>query len=214
LDLFRGARYQVFATVLMRLFIALDIDTAIRERIARFVDGVQAFAPDARWVKPESLHVTLKFIGEQPEPAVERIKQALTTICADAMQIQFRGYGFFPTAKSARVFWIGIETGPKLAVLATAVDNTTASLGIPKEERAFSPHLTLARGTGASGSPRRHKEDGPNRTFRHLQEKLAALPTPEFGTMTARGFFLYQSQLSPKGSKYTKLAQFELNRRD
>lgn len=197
----------------MRLFIALDIDDAIRESIARFVEGVQAFAPDARWVKPESLHVTLKFIGEQPEPAVEQIKQALTIIRADVMQIKFRGYGFFPTAKSARIFWIGIEAAPQLAELATTVDDATSSLEIPKEDRAFSPHLTLARGAGSSGSPRRRKEDGSNRTFQRLQEKLATLPTPEFGTMTARDFFLYQSQLSPKGSKYTKLAQFEFKQR-
>jgi len=54
-------------TAFMRLFIALDLDNPIRERISRFVEGVQNFAPDARWVKPESLHVTLKFIGEQPD---------------------------------------------------------------------------------------------------------------------------------------------------
>jgi len=194
----------------MRLFIALDIDEAIRERLARFMDGVRGFAPDARWVQPESLHLTLKFVGEQPEPAVEQIKQALGTIRASAAEIQFRGYGFFPTPKSARVLWVGMESGPQLAALAKAIDDQTASLGIPKEERAFSPHLTLARGGGGSGSPRWRKGDGPNRTFQQLQEKLSALPAPEFGTMTAREFFLYQSQLSPKGSKYTKLARFEL----
>ena len=194
----------------MRLFIALDIDEAIRERLARFMDGVRGFAPDARWVQPESLHLTLKFVGEQPEPAVEQIKQALGTIRASAAEIQFRGYGFFPTPKSARVFWVGMESGPQLAALAKAIDDQTASLGIPKEERAFSPHLTLARGGGGSGSPRWRKGDGPNRTFQQLQEKLSALPAPEFGTMTAREFFLFQSQLSPKGSKYTKLARFEL----
>ena len=194
----------------MRLFIALDIDEAIRERIARFMDGVRGFAENARWVQPESLHLTLKFIGEQPEAAVEQIKQALGTIRASAAEIQFRGYGFFPTPKSARVFWVGMESGPQLATLAKAIDDQTASRGIPKEERAFSPHLTLARGGGGSGSPRWRKGDGPNRTFQQLQEKLSALPAPEFGTMTAREFFLYQSQLSPKGSKYTKLARFEL----
>jgi 2'-5' RNA ligase len=194
----------------MRLFIALDIDDAIRERILRFVDGVSSLAPDARWAKPESLHVTLKFIGEQPEPAVERIKEALATISASPADIHFRGYGFFPTAKSARVFWIGLEAGPQLAALAKAIDEKMASLGIPKEERVFSPHLTLARGRGGSGSPRRNKADGPNRTFQRLQEKLAPLTDPEFGTMTPREFFLYQSHLSPKGSKYTKLAAFDL----
>ena len=194
----------------MRLFIALDIDDAIRERIARFVEGVSGFAPDARWAKPESMHVTLKFIGEQPEPAVDQIKHALATVASVAADIRFRGYGFFPTAKSARVFWIGMEAGPQLADLASGVDDKMATLGVPKEDRVFSPHLTLARGAGASGSPRRSKTDVPNRNFQRLQEKLAALPTPEFGSMTAREFFLYQSQLSPKGSKYTKLAAFDL----
>jgi len=194
----------------VRLFIALDIDEAIRERLTRFVEGVTGFAPDARWMKPESLHVTLKFIGEQSEAAVEQIKNALGTIAMESAEIHFRGYGFFPTAKSPRVFWIGMEAGPQLAALAAAIDDQTASLGIPKEDRAFSPHLTLARGSGASGSPRSLKADAPSRIFQRLQEKLSARPTPEFGTMTPREFFLYQSQLSPKGSKYTKLAGFDL----
>jgi RNA 2',3'-cyclic 3'-phosphodiesterase len=174
------------------------------------VEGVSGFAPDARWAKPESLHVTLKFIGEQSEAAVEQIKSALGTISDQTAEIHFRGFGFFPTAKAPRVFWVGLEAGPQLAALAAAIDDKMASLGIPKEDRAFSPHLTLARGAGGSGSPRRSKTDAPNRTFQRLQEKLAALSVPEFGTMTAREFFLYQSQLSPKGSKYTKLAGFGL----
>jgi len=198
----------------MRLFIALDIDDEIRERIARFAEAVSGFAPDARWARPDSLHVTLKFIGEQPEPILEDINGALGTIAAGAVALQFRGYGFFPTARSPRVFWIGIEAGPELATLAAAVDQQTARLGVAKEDRAFSPHLTLARGgvrgTYSSGSPHRHKEDRPNRSFQRLQEKLAALPTPEFGTMTAHEFFLYQSELGRGGSRYTKLSRFAL----
>ena len=192
----------------MRLFIALDIDDSIRERIALFLDGVRNFAPDARWVKPESMHVTLKFIGEQPDSALESIQRVLAGVAAAPSGIHFRGYGFFPTPKSARVFWIGMEAGPQLAALAASVDDTMGALRIPKEERPFSPHLTLARSAGGSGAPHRQKNDGARRTFQHLQEKLAALPQPDFGTMTAREFFLYQSQLSPKGSKYTKLARF------
>jgi 2'-5' RNA ligase len=194
----------------MRLFLALDIDDAIRERITRFVDGVRNFAPYARWMQPESLHVTLKFIGEQPEAIVEKIKQAMATVSAASTQIHFRGYGFFPTSKSARVFWIGMASGPELVALAAAIDDTMPSLGIPKEDRPFSPHITLARGRRASGSPRISSKDGPSRIFQRLQEKLSALSVPEFGTMTPREFFLYQSHLSPKGSKYTKLASFSL----
>jgi len=194
----------------MRLFIALDIDEVIRQRISRYLDGLLGFAPDARWMRPESLHVTLKFIGEQPELAVEQMKSVLSAVAADALEIRFRGYGFFPTPKSARVFWIGIEAGPELASLAASVDEKTTALGIPKEDRAFSPHLTLARASGGSASPRWREGDRANRSFQRLQQKLSVLSTPEFGTMTAREFFLYQSQLSPKGSTYTKLAKFAL----
>jgi 2'-5' RNA ligase len=194
----------------MRLFVALDIDDPIRERIARFVEGVQNFAPDARWVKEESLHVTLKFIGEQAENSVDQIKQALAATAGRSTQVAFRGYGFFPTPKFARVFWVGMEAGPELAVLAAAVDANLTPLGIAKEERKFTPHLTLARSSGASGAPGRRKENVPRSTFHRLQEKLSALPAPDFGSMTAREFYLYQSRLSPKGSTYTKLARFDL----
>ena len=194
----------------MRLFIALDIDEDIRQRISRFVEGVCNFAPDARWMKPESMHVTLKFIGEQPEETFESMKKSLTELSPAGTEIHFKGYGFFPTVKSARVFWAGMEAGPELAAMAGMVDDKMAELGIPKEERPFSPHLTLARGPGGSGSPHRNKKDGRNQTFQKLQEKLSALPAAEFGTMRPREFFLYQSQLSPKGSKYTKLARFAL----
>jgi 2'-5' RNA ligase len=194
----------------MRIFIALDIDDAIRQRIQRFMEGVTGFAPDARWVRSESLHVTLKFVGEKPVEKVEEIKTALSSIRAQRIEISFRGYGFFPTAKAARVFWVGIESGPPFSALAKAVDETTFGLGIPKEDHPFTPHLTLARGGGRSGAPGHRKDDAPNKNFHHLQEKLAALPAPDFGTMAAREFFLYQSQLSPGGSRYAKIASFAL----
>jgi 2'-5' RNA ligase len=194
----------------MRIFVALDIDATIRQRIQRFLEGVSGFAPDARWVRPESLHITLKFIGEKPNETVEEIKRALSAIRAEAIKIAFRGSGFFPTAKAARVFWVGIESGPQLPALAQAIDEATFALGVPKESHAFTPHLTLARGGGRSGAPRWRKDDTPNKNFQRLQEKLAALPAPDFGTMAAHEFFLYQSQLSQGGSRYTKIASFAL----
>jgi 2'-5' RNA ligase len=192
----------------MRIFIALDIDDAIRRRIQRFMEGVSGFAPDARWVRPESLHVTLKFIGEKPAEIVEEIKRALSGIRAESIKVSFRGYGVFPTAKAARVFWVGIDAGAQLAALAKAVEEATFTLGIPKEDHPFAPHLTLARGGGRSGTPRWRKDDTPNKNFQRLQEKLAALPSPDFGTMAAHEFFLYQSQLLRGGSRYTKIASF------
>jgi RNA 2',3'-cyclic 3'-phosphodiesterase len=193
----------------MRVFVALDIDDAIRARLEQFLDGVRGFAPEARWLRPESMHVTLKFIGEKSSEAVEEIKPSLGAIRAGVIEISFRGYGFFPTSKAPRVFWIGMVAGPELAALAKAVDEATAALGVPKEEHEFSPHLTLARRSG-SGAPGWRKGDGANPVFQRLQEKLAAMPPLDFATMTAREFFLYQSQLMRGGARYTKIAGFRL----
>ncbi len=194
----------------MRLFIALDLEEEIRQRMGRFLDGIREFAPEARWVRPEFLHVTLKFIGERPAEDVPRIQQALSSVAGPPVEIAFRGHGFFPSAKLLRVFWLGVEAGPELAALAKRIDRAMANVGIPKEEHAYTPHLTLARGGIGPGNPRREKQDGRNAGFRRLQEKLAALPVPDFGRMTAREFFLYESQLLRGGSRYTKLGAFNL----
>jgi len=205
-----ASRRSPYFKKLVRLFIALDIDDGIRERMAGFMDGLRGFAPEARWVRMESLHITLKFIGERPPEFMTSLKQALASIKGAPVTLNFRGFGFFPTARSPRVFWAGIQAGAELQTLAAAVHDATHRLGVEREEHAFSPHLTLARKSGASGAPRKQKGDRPNQAFARLQEKLAAMPTPEFGTMTAREFFLYQSQLSRNGSRYTKLERFAL----
>lgn len=196
----------------MRIFIGIDLEPEVRSRIARFLEGVQGFAPDARWVRPESLHITLKFIGEQRPEQVEAVTERLRRVEGSAFEIRCGGYGFFPTAKAPRVFWIGIHAGPQLAGLAETIDMATSELSIPREDRPYSPHLTLARAGGRSGSPTRQKGDGPNTIFAVLDKRLAAMGELDFGTMTAREFILYQSQLSPAGSKYTKLQRFPLQR--
>lgn len=196
----------------MRIFIGIDLDPEVRTRISRFLDGVRGFAPDARWVRPESLHITLKFIGEQTSEQVEAIAERLPRVEGSAFEIRSTGYGFFPTAKAPRVFWIGIQAGPQLAELAASIDMATAELGVSREDRPYSPHLTLARAGGgrSSGSPKWRKGDGANAAFAVLEKRLAAMGELDFGTMTAQEFILYQSQLSSGGSKYTKLQRFPL----
>ncbi|MGA8537940.1 MAG: RNA 2',3'-cyclic phosphodiesterase [Terriglobales bacterium] len=194
----------------MRIFIGIDLDSEVRARIARFVEGVQGFAPDTRWVRPESPHITLKFIGEQTPEQTQVIAERLRRIESGAFEIRAGGYGFFPTAKAPRVFWIGIHAGPQLAALAESIDGAVPELGIPREERPYSPHLTLARAGGRSGSPKWRKGDGPNAVFGMLEKRLAAMGDIDFGKMTAREFILYQSQLSAGGSKYTKLRSFQM----
>jgi RNA 2',3'-cyclic 3'-phosphodiesterase len=201
----------------MRIFIGIDLDPEVRARIKRFLEGVQGLAPEARWVRPESLHITLKFIGEQSPEQVDAVADRLRRIEASGFEIGVSGYGFFPTAKAPRVFWIGIHAGPQLADLAQSIDRAGAELGIPVDDHAYSPHLTLARGgRKSSGSPKWRSGDAPNRGFVELQKRLHGISDLDFGTtfgtMMVREFILYQSQLSPGGSKYTKLQSFPLRR--
>jgi 2'-5' RNA ligase len=197
----------------MRIFVGIDLDPEVRARITRFMEGVQGFAPGARWVRPESLHITLKFIGEQSPEQLDAVAERLRRIEASGFEIGIGGYGFFPTAKAPRVFWIGIHAGPQLAGLAENVDKDVAEIGIPVEDHAYSPHLTLARGgRRSSGSPKWRSGDGANRMFAELQKRLQGISDLDFGTMMVREFILYQCQLSPGGSKYTKLQSFPLRR--
>lgn len=193
----------------MRLFVAIDLEDAIRERIARYLDGIRGFAPEARWVKAESLHITLKFIGEQDEDGVRQIAKVLRETTAHEIELNLRGHGFFPGARRPRIFWIGVEAGEQLVALAGQIDLALAKLGIPKEEHPYNPHITLARAGGSHASGQGKQKAGAA-DLRRLQEKLGALSEPEFGEMTAREFFLYQSQSAPGGSKYTKLERFAL----
>ena len=190
----------------MRLFVALDIDTAIRERIAAFRDELRALGPGARWVGPETFHITLQFLGETAK--LEQIKGALAMVKGAPVGLNFRGTGFFPSPQRARVFWVGIESDEHLQTLVGSVGNALAPLGFKREQEEFHPHLTLAR--AGSGRPQPRPGDRPASGLQQVRAKLEAQPQPEFGTMTAREFILYQSTLSPSGSHYTQLARYPL----
>jgi 2'-5' RNA ligase len=200
----------------MRLFVALDIDPAIRERLARFREEMRRIVPGARWVGVDTFHVTLKFIGEKPPTQLEAIQAALAPVEGAPVSLTFRGTGFFPNPRAARVFWVGIEAGEELAHLAVQVDSALVELGVPKEDKRFAPHLTLARGSdsrgprGASGRPGVRPGDRPNSLFAPIQERLSQSPPLELGSMTANEFSLYESKLSPAGAHYSRLARFPL----
>lgn len=192
----------------MRLFVALDIEPAIHAEIARFLATLKARVSEVRWVRPESLHVTLKFIGEVREDKAAQIKKALADVRTPSPTITFAGTGFFPNPKSPRVFWVGVQADDKLAELARSVDEVTREFGIEAEKQAYRAHLTLAR--SGSGSPRPRPGDRVEPKFQRVQQVLETMPEAEFGTMTAREFYLYESKLGPGGAKYTKIQGYPL----
>jgi 2'-5' RNA ligase len=185
----------------MRIFIALDIPAEIRTRIAAFVDHARPYAPEAKWARIEGLHITLKFVGEVNDAKVQELRSALSAVKAGPFDVTFSGAGFFPTPNAPRVFWVGVEGGEGLPSLAAAIDNSTHELGIAREARAFNAHLTLARSRSGAGS---------GQLLRPLRNLVEAEPSLQFGTMTAREFFLYRSELQRGGARYTKLERFGL----
>jgi 2'-5' RNA ligase len=179
------------------LFIGLDLPDAVVRNLEELLVQLR---PTARiqWSPPSNLHITTKFVGEWPEARLDELKAVLGSIAPrPPIAVHVRKVGFFPNPHSPRVFWCGIEA-PGLDALAADTDRATESLGLEREKREFSPHLTLAR-----------IKEKPN--LQPLREKIAALPSLDFGSFEAHRFFLYQSQLRPTGSVYTKLAEFPLS---
>jgi len=192
----------------MRLFVALDIDPEIRERITAFRNQTRPHAPDVRWVGSESFHITLQFLGETRK--LNEIRHALQSVKAAPIKLAYRGAGFFPNPKAPRVFWVGIEADEKLQHLVAAVAQALAPLGFERDAGPFTPHLTLAR--SGSGRPRPVPGERPASGLQRVRDASAKLPQPDFGTMTAHEFLLYESHLSPAGPRYERLAAYGLRR--
>ena len=182
----------------MRLFVALEIPSAVRENLAALIRELRPLAPQAKWVRAENLHVTLKFIGELPAQRGEAIRAALAHVRGEgALELHFRGLGFFPNEKRPRVFWADIESDARLAHLAEQIEAQLEPLGIAREARAFAPHLTLARFPSPG-------------LLENLRKEVQAKGTRDFGALRAVEFRLIESRLKSTGAEYTSLASFPI----
>jgi 2'-5' RNA ligase len=185
----------------VRLFVALEIPSAVRDYLAALIGELRAADTStskskARWVRPENLHVTLKFIGHVEAGRLDAIRAELAEVRSGShVELRFRGLGFFPNDKRPRVFWVGIDASPNLAPLAAEIDARMGKLGIPRETRAFTPHLTLAR------------FDPPG-----LSEKLHAAAAQnssrDSGALRTKEIHLIESKTLPTGAEYTRLSSF------
>jgi 2'-5' RNA ligase len=196
----------------MRLFVAIDIDASIRQRLDAYTRAMKPRVPGVRFVAAGNYHVTLKFLGEVAEARLPEVRSALEAIRYPLFSLDVRGVGFFPNEHAPRVFWAGIGNAggesAELAGLARQVQMALQPLGFTPE-REFRAHLTLAR--NGSGRPRPVRGEKPPAAFAQLSGLVTAEAPPEFGTMTAREFFLYESRLSPAGAVYTRLQGFGLH---
>lgn len=178
----------------MRLFVAIDPPEEIREQLARLCTGIEG----ARWVRREQLHLTLRFLGDTPQSALDEIKAALGCVRFAPLTFALCGVGIFPHGKPryAKVLWAGIEPSEPLRELKARIDEALGAAGVgADEERTFSPHITLARF--------KQPPDRDLNTWLERQHSLTSAPW-----QTTR-FALYASELAPQGATHSVLAKFQ-----
>lgn len=180
----------------MRAFIAIDLPDAIRQALGREQARFRSVCPDARWTRPEGVHLTLKFLGEISEAQVRNVTEALERLAPfEPFSLEVKGFGFFPDARRPQVFWAGLDAPPALAQLADPIEDAMEKLGLAREQRSFRPHLTLAR----------FRYPRPQSA---LEALLGGQGERSLGRFEASEFFLFESKLSPQGAEYRKVARF------
>lgn len=184
-----------------RLFVALRVPDAVRQRLAAVRHVFGAAASPFRWVRPDGMHLTLVFLGATPERLVPAICDAVRATAATAtpLALQAEGVGAFPNARRPRVLWAGQagDVGP-LQALQRDLDERLRALGCRNEHRPYRAHVTLARAAGGGGAPA--VPDGADRLTGG-----EAHGTQGFGAWTAREVELIHSQLTRSGATYTTI---------
>jgi RNA 2',3'-cyclic 3'-phosphodiesterase len=182
----------------IRSFIAIEIPAGIRQEIKKLLADFQNTEADVKWVRPEGIHLTLKFLGSVKEDMVEKVALAVRPVVEAwrPFRLKAHGVGCFPGIRNPRVLWIGLEQEEGSAVrLQQEIERKTAELGFSPEDRPFHPHLTLGR----VRSPK-----GRNPLIRMLKTNSQT----ELSSFQVDRVILFRSDLRPGGSVYTKLHEF------
>jgi 2'-5' RNA ligase len=181
----------------MRLFTGIDLPEHVHDKLERLLATLRPTA-HLIWSPVYNLHITTKFIGEWPEERISEITTALRGLPAAApFAISLRDVGWFPGPQNPRVFWAGVHGGADLAQLAKNTEDALAPLGIAREARAYSPHLTLAR----------IRRPVP---LQAMRDAITRLDSSDFGSVETDRFYLYESRPGSAGTVYSKLAEFKL----
>jgi len=185
--------------VRVRSFVAVPLDAAAQRALVALERELARAAPELKWVDPELMHLTLKFLGDVAEERLPEVTSAVRAALAPfrAFDVQLSGAGAFPDPAHARVLWAGAGAGtPELASLARAVEEAVEPLGFERESREWRAHVTLSRVKTRLREPAK------------LQEALAA--PHELPRFRVDRVHLMKSEQSPRGLSYTPLATMEL----
>lgn len=183
----------------MRLFIAIELCERIKKSLAAVCERLRPNCPDVRWTRPAQLHLTLKFLGEVSESRLPELNQVMTRVARTVppFEMTLDGTGVFPASGRVRIVWAGLhEPGGILQRLAGGIENGMAGLGFPREERDFSPHITLGR----------VKDDRSAGRIRKLAEQQEI----EKLTQRVSELTLMSSKLSAGGSIYAAILRSPL----
>jgi len=183
---------------LLRVFIAVEIPLDTRKVILEETRLLRsAVGSLIRWVPLENMHLTLKFIGEVSPTSVDLLTQMLTAEVkgCPAFQAQVGSLGAFPSARRARVIWVGIQAPPRLASLQHGIEGAAARLGFEAETRPFSPHLTIGR----------VRQQASSGELGQIRTALEATRVGDLGTVNVDAIHLFKSDLQPGGAVYTRL---------
>lgn len=186
----------------IRSFIAIPLGAELISRIEKIQRELKTLPADVKWVNPKSIHFTLKFLGNVEEGNIEKIAQGIQNGMRGfkPWSAAVKNMGAFPSLKSPRVVWIGIEDqGGQLVRLQNQIEKEMANLGFEEEKRAFSPHLTLGR----VRSPR-----GKDELVKYLLDERERV----FGEINVDRVILFKSELKPTGAVYTVLKEFSFIR--
>jgi 2'-5' RNA ligase len=189
----------------LRTFIAIELDEGLRHNLRRLQDGLrEQVAPrSVRWVRPEGVHLTLKFLGDTPLDEIDGVQVALAQAASQVEPFTFyvSGLGCFPNSRRPRVVWVGIQepTG-RLARLRDLIEDCVAPVGFPTERRSFHPHLTLGR-------VQRHASKSE---VREIGEVVATSITGAVDEVAVASVAYIKSDLQPSGAEYTTLYEASL----
>ncbi len=183
----------------MRCFVAIDVSEEVRFSIGGVIEQMRGLSKSVRWVPPDHVHLTLKFLGEASAAKLLKIQESLQLLCSRhaPFALKVNGAGGFPDLRRPNVLWVGIDESGPLSILNRDIEQSMAELGFKREAKRFSPHLTVGRVRSMDG-------------IQDVIREWITFKDMVFGTITVEETLLMKSTLKTGGAEYSKVAGFKL----